>query len=258
MATAASAQHQSLLFSSAELSYLRTSLSSPAENRKIRTQSKKQVQGSSEQEDSGLASVPSLVVRPDARSPTTFRPLTAETGVLPLTNGSARVCLADGSEAIVGVKADVEEGERRRVDGDGDGDGEEEEMVIGDEQGETAGLRPGGRKKKARRKGTVLVNVDVPGFRDDDALPTYLAEMIKEGVVGGGELEERLGIRRRFAWKIYIDVRVLGSTPKRSCMPYLEQTFDRVFIFRGEMADRFYRSFSFTRRRFHIRFRFSR
>ena len=218
MATAASAQHQSLLFSSAELSYLRTSLASPAENRTIRTQSKKQVQGSSEQEDSGLALVPSLVVRPDARSPTTFRPLTAEMGVLPLTNGSARVCLADGSEAVVGVKADVEEGERRRVDGDGDGDGEGEEMVIGGEQGKTAGLRPGGEKKKARRKGTVVVNVDVPGFRDDDALPTYLAEMIKEGVVGGGELEERLGIRRRFAWKIYIDVRVLGSTPKRSCM----------------------------------------
>ena len=47
-------------------------------------------------------------IRPDGRSPTQFRPLTAETGILPGTNGSARVCFSDGTEAIVGIKAEIE------------------------------------------------------------------------------------------------------------------------------------------------------
>src|SRR5277367_675844 len=47
-------------------------------------------------------------IRPDARSPTQFRPLIAETDILPGTNGSARICFADGTEAIAGIKAEVE------------------------------------------------------------------------------------------------------------------------------------------------------
>ncbi|CAD6566742.1 MAG: Exosome complex component RRP42 [Alectoria sarmentosa] len=47
-------------------------------------------------------------IRPDARSPTSFRPLVAETDLLPSANGSARLCFADGTEAIVGVKAEIE------------------------------------------------------------------------------------------------------------------------------------------------------
>ncbi|EEY17571.1 conserved hypothetical protein [Verticillium alfalfae VaMs.102] len=47
-------------------------------------------------------------IRPDGRTPTQFRPLTAETGILPGTNGSARVCFSDGTEAIVGIKAELE------------------------------------------------------------------------------------------------------------------------------------------------------
>src|SRR2546421_12446157 len=47
-------------------------------------------------------------IRPDARTTTQFRPLVAETDILPSTNGSARICFADGTEAIVGVKAEVE------------------------------------------------------------------------------------------------------------------------------------------------------
>ncbi|KAL8641666.1 MAG: hypothetical protein Q9228_001548 [Teloschistes exilis] len=47
-------------------------------------------------------------IRPDARAPTSFRPLVAEVDLLPTTNGSARLCFADGTEAIVGVKAEVE------------------------------------------------------------------------------------------------------------------------------------------------------
>ena len=73
---APSASHT--LLSPAELAYLRTSLSSTPP------------------------------IRPDARTPTQFRPLIAETDILPGTNGSARICFADGTEAVVGVKAEVE------------------------------------------------------------------------------------------------------------------------------------------------------
>ncbi|KAK9378910.1 ribosomal protein S5 domain 2-type protein [Kockiozyma suomiensis] len=46
--------------------------------------------------------------RPDGRDPHTFRPLDAAAGILPATNGSARIRLCDGGECIVGVKAEVE------------------------------------------------------------------------------------------------------------------------------------------------------
>ena len=73
-----SATTSALPFSPAELSYLHTSLSSISP------------------------------IRPDSRTSTEFRPLNAETGVLPATNGSAHVSFSDGSEAIVGVKLEVE------------------------------------------------------------------------------------------------------------------------------------------------------
>src|SRR5271167_78616 len=69
---------QQVLLSPAELSYLHTSLSLTPP------------------------------IRPDARTPVQFRPLVAETDILPSTNGSARICFADGTEAIVGIKAEVE------------------------------------------------------------------------------------------------------------------------------------------------------
>src|SRR3954449_5640193 len=47
-------------------------------------------------------------IRPDGRTSTQFRPLIAESDILPGTNGSARICFADGTEAIVGIKAEVE------------------------------------------------------------------------------------------------------------------------------------------------------
>lgn len=111
------------------------------------------------------------------------------------------MCLADGSEAVVGVKADVEEGWKR---GEEMGREEEEKEEEKHEDDDDDGRK---KRQRLRRKGTVSVNVDLPGFRDDDALPTYLAAMIKEGLVGGrGDVEERLRIRGRFAWKLYVDV----------------------------------------------------
>ena len=55
---------------------------------------------------SSLSSIPPI--RPDSRTSTDFRPLNAETGILPATNGSAHLSFSDGSEAIVGVKLEVE------------------------------------------------------------------------------------------------------------------------------------------------------
>src|SRR3954451_1477825 len=87
---------QQVLLSPAELSYLHTSLSFTPP------------------------------IRPDGRKPTQFRPLIAECDILPGTNGSARICFADGTEAIVGVKAEVEKSRpvflREEV-----GEGDEEE-----------------------------------------------------------------------------------------------------------------------------------
>ncbi|KAL9048721.1 MAG: hypothetical protein Q9162_007582 [Coniocarpon cinnabarinum] len=47
-------------------------------------------------------------IRPDLRHARQFRPLVAESAILPTANGSARVCFSDGTEAIVGVKAEVQ------------------------------------------------------------------------------------------------------------------------------------------------------
>ena len=83
---------QQVLLSPAELSYLHTSLSL----------------------------VPPI--RPDGRTSSQFRPLIAETDILPGTNGSSRICFADGTEAIVGIKAEVEKSRpsyQQAVEGDG-------------------------------------------------------------------------------------------------------------------------------------------
>ena len=129
-------------------------------------------------------------IRSDGRTPTHFRPLTAETGILPGTNGSARVCFSDGTEAIVGVKAEIE---RTRADNE---DEDERE-----------------RDPKARRQARgdwVELAVDIPGLRDDDAGTVYLAEMLREALLGDGEFVKKLWINRRFHWRLYLDVSVLS------------------------------------------------
>ena len=164
----ASAATQQALFSPAELAYLHNSLS-------LRPP-----------------------IRPDGRSPTQFRPLTAETGILPGTNGSARVCFADGTEAIVGIKAEIErtaaslvgaEDQLEKVEAQrGDGDGQEEEA-------------------RRRAKGDWLeIAVEIPGQRDDEASTVFLAEMLREALVADGEVARKLWINRRFHWRLYLDV----------------------------------------------------
>lgn len=139
-------------------------------------------------------------IRTDSRSATQFRPLIAEPDILPGTNGSARICFADGTEAIVGVKAEVEksparENARREVREEMDGGGEE-----------------GGRGASE----WVELTIEIPGYRDDDALPVFLAAMLNEALLATGDLPERLWINRRFHWKLYIDVSIRPPTPDLS------------------------------------------
>lgn len=149
-----------------------------------------------------LASIPPI--RPDARSPTSFRPLVAETDLLPSANGSARLCFADGTEAIVGVKAEIEKhqavGNDRWYDNMGEGaSGEDEEMGDG-------GERDIGESSVGEDKWIEVV-VEMPGQRDDDTMVVFLAQMIHEGLVADGALRNRLVINARWHWRLYIDVR---------------------------------------------------
>jgi exosome complex component RRP42 len=154
---------QQLLFSPAELAYLHSSLTLKPP------------------------------IRPDGRTPTQFRPLTAETGVLPGTNGSARVCFADGTEALVGVKAEIEKTADALLGGD------DEETARGD-----AGSQS---KDKIKVKGDWLeMAVEIPGHRDDDAATVFLAEMLRESLLADGEFAKKLYINSRFHWRLYLDV----------------------------------------------------
>jgi exosome complex component RRP42 len=148
-------------------------------------------------------------IRPDGRSPTQFRPLVAETGILPGTNGSARICFADGTEAIVGVKAEVERTAQRPGD---DTVFLEEGGAGGDDDDEEEGETAEGLDKRKGEASWVEMTVEIPGLRDDDSGTAFLAAMLSEALLADGEFVKRLWINRRFHWKLYLDVRLLLSS----------------------------------------------
>ncbi|KAI1093429.1 ribosomal protein S5 domain 2-type protein [Rostrohypoxylon terebratum] len=165
-------------------------------------------------------------VRPDGRTATQFRPLTAETGVLPGANGSARVCFADGTEAIVGVKAEVEKRlrvsyldyfyenkELRRKQKAGETAEEEEEEETREQNAENTG----------GSNDWVEITVEIPGYRDDDSSTVFLATMLSEALLADGEFTKKLRINRRFHWKLYIDI-ILISPPLSYPLPLLSLT----------------------------------
>lgn len=151
---------QQVLLSPAELSYLHTSLSLTPP------------------------------IRPDGRTPSQFRPLIAETSILPGTNGSARICFADGTEAIVGIKAEMKKSRQSYQQSQFEA-GKDEDISA---QGSNDWLE---------------VAVEVPGLRDDDSMPVFLAAMLTEALLADGEFTRRLWINRRFHWKLYLDVSVI-------------------------------------------------
>ncbi|PPJ53468.1 hypothetical protein CBER1_00299 [Cercospora berteroae] len=152
-------------------------------------------------------------IRPDGRSATTFRPVVAETDILPSANGSARICFSDGTEAIVGVKAEVEKSERT-------GAGLQtrpsmDDVAMGDDEEEEGGDRG--------EESWVEVSIQIPDMRDDDALPVFLAAMLTEALLASGDVKDRLFINSRFHWRLYIDILLL-SQPLSYPLPLLSLT----------------------------------
>ncbi|KAJ5190562.1 uncharacterized protein N7498_009547, partial [Penicillium cinerascens] len=167
-------------------------------------------------------SLPQSPIRPDGRSPTQFRPLTAETNILPGTNGSARIGFADGTQAIVGVKAEVE---KTTLSAD-TLDARNEFGSNEDREGQEGSAAVSGHGS------WVQMSIEIPGFRDDDALPVFLSEMMRESLVGSvgadasgmaGGLKGRLVINKRWHWRLYIDVLLL-SQPLSYPLPLLSLT----------------------------------
>ncbi|OJD37694.1 3 exoribonuclease family protein [Diplodia corticola] len=156
-------------------------------------------------------------VRPDGRSPTQFRPLVAETDILPGANGSARICFADGTEAIVGAKAEVEKSVWKP--GQHEVELADAEMA-GDDGDDGAAAR---RSKGMGENAWVEMSVEIPGYRDDDPLPVFLAAMLTEALLADGQLRDRLFINRRFHWKLYVDILLL-SPPLSYPLPLLSLT----------------------------------
>ncbi|KAF2717540.1 hypothetical protein K431DRAFT_315639 [Polychaeton citri CBS 116435] len=146
-------------------------------------------------------------IRPDGRSATQFRPLIAESNILPSANGSARICFIDGTEAVVGVKAEVEQTH-------------ENHLVA---QNDTRDGERTGRPDPSSAGSWFEISIEIPGLRDDDALPVFLAAMLTEALLGDGELTLKLRINNRFHWRLYIDVLLL-SQPLSYPLPLLSLT----------------------------------
>ncbi|KAJ6062733.1 uncharacterized protein N7446_006853 [Penicillium canescens] len=170
-------------------------------------------------------SLPKTPIRPDGRSPTQFRPLSAETNILPGTNGSARIGFADGTQAIVGVKAEVEKTIVAADTLDSRSLGQQGDQL--NREGEEGSAAVSGQGE------WVQMSIEIPGFRDDDALPVFLSEMMRESLVGSvedgkdvemaGGLKGRLVINKRWHWRLYIDVLLL-SQPLAYPLPLLSLT----------------------------------
>ncbi|EGY17230.1 hypothetical protein VD0002_g9577 [Verticillium dahliae] len=152
-------------------------------------------------------------IRPDGRTPTQFRPLTAETGILPGTNGSARVCFSDGTEAIVGIKAELE---KTATPYGGAADEDISRIRQGDH------VEDGGAASKGRSE-WLEMTVEIPGLRDDEASTVFLASMLSEALLADGEFAKKLYINRRFHWKLYLDI-LLISPPLSYPLPLLSLT----------------------------------
>ncbi|MCJ1284357.1 hypothetical protein MMC26_003688, partial [Xylographa opegraphella] len=172
---------------------------------------------------SNLSLVPPI--RPDLRLSSQFRPLVAETDFLPGTNGSARICFADGTEAIVGVKAEVEKSIPRNANTDISESINVSKGVVDEPMGGTDEEAPKTTFSTNRivDDSWVEMTIEIPGFRDDDSLPVFLAEMLNEALLATGDLVTKLWINRLWHWKLYIDILLL-SPPLSYPLPLLSLT----------------------------------
>lgn len=102
------------------------------------------------------------------------------------------MCFSDGTEAIVGVKAEIEKSDEvRDVD-------------------DTEGTANTSSSRATRARGDWLeMAIEIPGQRDDEASKAFLAEMLREALLADREFSKRLYINRRFHWRLFLDVRSL-------------------------------------------------
>jgi exosome complex component RRP42 len=171
-----SATTSSLPLSPAELSYLHTSLST------------------------------NPPIRPDGRKPTDFRPLQAETNILPATNGSAHVSFSDGSEAIVGIKLEVERttpSQQAQPQPRNNGNDVHLDTPL---QG---------------NPDWITLTLTTPATRDDDNTLIYISELLREpfllpSTTSSPSLADALIINTRFHWHIYLDIILISPHPLSS------------------------------------------
>src|SRR2546430_1250758 len=130
-------------------------------------------------------------IRPDSRTSTEFRALSAETDILPATNGSAHLSFSDGSEAIVGVKAEVEPTASSKL------------SVVGEDKG---------CNSSRGSSSWVALTIDLPSLRDDDPSLAFLSEMLRESLISSSSpsLPDALVINRNWHWRLYIDVLLIS------------------------------------------------
>ncbi|ERF75802.1 hypothetical protein EPUS_01632 [Endocarpon pusillum Z07020] len=157
-------------------------------------------------------------LRPDLRSPTEFRPLRAETDLLPTCNGSAHVSLTDGSEALVGIKAEVHRtagaNVTKRLDE------EMHEKMSLDEPSSTISAAAAGLNSNRKPRGHpdwISLNVDISTLRDDDPLLIFLSEMLREPLLTtssatttAANLADMLVINSNWHWHLHIDILLLS------------------------------------------------
>lgn len=154
-------------------------------------------------------------IRPDLRHAAQFRPVIAESDILPTANGSARICFSDGTEAIVGIKAEVEK-TARVINPTNEGPPTDDQMDESDAAPNSdSNPKPGSPS-------WIELSIDMPGQREDDQLPIFLASMLK-GSLHSSALLSKLYLNERWHWRLYIDVLLL-SQPLSYPLPLLSLT----------------------------------
>lgn len=130
--------------------------------------------------------------------------------------GSAHVGFADGREAVVGIRAEVEKTAK----------------MSGTSEGQTQDIQMGGTEHKTSSEGRgkaswISLSLTLPGLRDDDQGLVFLEEMLRESLVapasttstdatgGARSLHDALVINTHWHWRLHIDV-VLISPPEGS------------------------------------------
>lgn len=129
------------------------------------------------------------------------------------------MCFADGTEAVVGVKAVVEKTpgtvilnedqfskqQRQRIrkqQQKGKGQETSKPTAITEEEDKD----DEGEDERRGENDWLELSVEIPGYRDDDSGTVFLATMLSEALLADGELTKKLWINRRFHWKLYLDV----------------------------------------------------